>query len=283
MHFCTRLSLVSIFSASLFIAPADASLLSAHNAEPTNPIVGVKATDLNLTMLTDREKKLVDKYNAVIDDHLNYNFSITRTVRILVNHYPQHVNQILVAAYEHYPTRIPLINRAVIQVEPALTADVLTTTHLVAPRAFDETIAQAIDVEPSYIDDIVTTATQLAPEKLNTIVSVAIISEPQMSETVVKSAAQSAPDGFLDAVVSSIKEIPQITKSAFVAVRDFFNFNEANQKKTPKPEQWDRFIVEAKAQGITRTELEWFKEHGYLTEQQIAKVYSAQKSDQTDK
>ena len=58
------------------------------------------------------------------------------------------------------------------------------------------------------------------------------------------------------------------------AVKDFFNFNNAEQKTRPKPEQWNRFIVEAKAQGINREELEWFKEHGYLTEQQIAKVYN---------
>ena len=274
MHFCTRLSLVTVFTASLFIVSGEAKANFNVHVKSTNPVVGAKAFDLNLATLTPQEKKLVDKYNSVIDDHLNYNFSITRTVRILVNHYPQHVNQILIAAYQHYPTRIPVINRAVIQVEPALTSDVLTTTHLVAPQAFDETIAQAIDVEPSYIDDIVTTATRLAPEKLNTIVRVAIVSEPRMSETVVKSAAESSPDNFLDAVVSSIKEIPQITKHAFVAVKDFFNFNNAEQKTRPKPEQWNRFIVEAKAQGINREELEWFKEHGYLTVQQVAKVYS---------
>lgn len=281
MHAYTRFSLVSIFSASLFIAPVVAKPFSIYSAEPTNPVIGVKASEIDLTALTEREVNLIKKYNNVIDDHLNYNFSITRTVRILVNHYPQHVNQILVAAYQHYPTRIPLINRAVIQVEPALTSDVLTTTHLVAPQAFDETIAQAIDVEPSYIDDIVTTATQLAPEKLDTIVRVAIVSEPRMSETVVKSAAESAPNGFLDAVVSSIKEIPQVTKSAFVAVRDFFSFNESDERQIPEPEQWQRFIVEAKAQGITRAELEWFKEQGYLTEEQIAQVYSERKTRQS--
>lgn len=226
--------------------------------------------------LPDAQQQKITTYSGIISDHLNRNFSIIRTVRILTKHYPADVNNILIAAYQQEPKHITAISRAVIRSEPALTNDVITTALTVAPQRCDEIVAMAIDAEPGYIDDIVATAIRHKPEKLDSIVRIAINAEPDLSGSVVRSAAETSPDNFFTAVLNSVSSIPESTKNVYYAMKDFFtNQDAAEQANLPKtkPEHWQQFIVRAKQSGVTREELEWFQEHGYITEQQLAAAF----------
>ena len=230
-----------------------------------------------VAVLPSAEQKKVDVYHDMIGNHLNQNFSIVRTVRILTSHYPQDVNQILLAAYQHRPKQLNVISRAVIRSEAALTSDVLDTALSVAPEDYTDIIKMAIKAEPAYIDDIVAVAAQHQPNKLEEIVRVAITAEPDLSGSVIYSAANNSPSGFLDAMVNVFASIPESTTNLFYAVKDFFTGQDSvnkPQQLQANPEQWQRFLSIAKAQGVTKQEMLWLEKQGYVTEEQLAKVYS---------
>lgn len=237
--------------------------------------------DVNIQQLTDTfsEKRLarIEQYHEMISDHLQQNFSVIRTTRILTAHYPQDVNEIFIAAVQHEPRRITHISRAIIRSEPALTTDVLSTALQLAPEKCEELVAMAIEAEPAYIDDIVSIAAQYEPEQLDSILRVAITAKPDLSGSVVRSAATSSPQNFFSAMVNTVTNLPQTTQNVFVAVRDFFTGQEqGNEVPLPNtsPEQWNAFIAQAKSQGVTKQEMDWFKEQGYITEQQLTAVYN---------
>lgn len=230
-----------------------------------------------VTTLPQGSQKKVDAYHRMIERHLNQNFSIVRTVRILTTHYPQDVREILIAAYQQRPKQLTIISRAVIRSEAALTNDVLDTALTVSPNDYAQIVRMAIDAEPAYIDDIVAVAAQHQPQHLDEIVRVAITAEPDLSGSVIHSAAHNSPSDFLDAVVNTITSIPESSKNVFNAVKDFFTGEEQQADSTvaqTKPEQWRKFLLQAKAQGVTKEEMAWFEERGYITQQQLASVYN---------
>ncbi len=247
-----------MFSSTVLSLPGHAATVATSQGDELTSYI---------KLLPATEQKKIETYERVIRDHLNQNFSIIRTVRILTTHYPQDVEQILLAAYQQHPKRIAVISRAVIRSEPALTTDVLDTALSVAPMA--------IEAEPAYIDDIVAVAAQHAPEKLDSIIRIAITTEPDFSGSIVRSAALSSPKQFFDALVNAVTQIPDSAQTIFYAVRDFFTDNEKAPQTVPatSSEQWNAFISQAKTSGVTRKEMEWFKERGYITEQQLTAVY----------
>lgn len=239
------------------------------------------ATSQNISayvaVLSDAEQKRVNAYHDMIENHLNQNFSIVRTVRILTSHYPQDVNEILLAAYKHRPKQLSVISRAVIRSEAALTSDVLDTALSIAPENYTDIIRMAIKAEPAYIDDIVAVAAQHQPNHLEEIVRVAITTEPDLSGSVIYSAATNSDSGFLDTIANVFASIPESTTNLLYAVKDFFTGQETAEQPTQlqaKPEQWQRFLTIAKAQGVTKQEMLWLQKQGYVTEEQLAKVYS---------
>lgn len=233
-----------------------------------------------VTTLPEHSQQKIDVYHRMIASHLNQNFSIVRTVRILTAHYPQDVREILVAAYQQRPKQLTIISRAVIRSEAALTNDVLDTALTVSPDAYEEIVRMAINAEPAYIDDIVAVAAQHQPQHLDEIVRVAITAEPDLSGSVIQSAAHNSPSDFFNAVVSTITSIPESTKNVFYAVKDFFTGEQQDSETAvahTNPEQWQQFLLQAKAQGVTKEEMVWFREQGYITQQQLAAVYGTNK------
>lgn len=255
-----------MFSSTVLSLPGHAATVATSQGDELTSYI---------KLLPATEQKKIETYERVIRDHLNQNFSIIRTVRILTTHYPQDVEQILLAAYQQHPKRIAVISRAVIRSEPALTTDVLDTALSVAPGDCEEIVRMAIEAEPAYIDDIVAVAAQHAPEKLDSIIRIAITTEPDFSGSIVRSAALSSPKQFFDALVNAVTQIPDSAQTIFYAVRDFFTDNEKAPQTVPatSSEQWNAFISQAKTSGVTRKEMEWFKERGYITEQQLTAVY----------
>lgn len=262
------------FFSAISINAAAATLPANNNyaQQSLNPSVTNYVTELS-----PLQKEKITTYSGIITNHLNKNFSIIRTVRILTKHSPQDVTSILVAAYQQQPEHITAISRAVIRSEPALTNDVVATALTVAPERCDEIVAMAINAEPGYIDDIVATAVNHKPEKLDSIVRIAITAEPDLSGSVVRSAAETSPNNFFGAVLNSIKSLPKSTKNVYYAVKDFFiEQNTSRQTDLPEttPEHWQQFIERAKQSGVTREELEWFKEKGYISEQQLTTAFN---------
>ena len=264
------------FKQTLLALSAVAASFSAHSALDMSDATSRSVSEY-IAILPSAEQKKVDAYHKMIRNHLNQNFSIVRTVRILTSHYPQDVQEILLAAYQHHPKQLNVISRAVIRSEAALTSDVLDTALSVAPDDYTQIIRMAIKAEPAYIDDIVAVAAQHQPNHLEEIVRVAITVEPDLSGSVIYSAANNSPNGFLDAVVNVFASIPESTSNLFYAVKDFFigqeKVEQPNQLRA-NPEQWQRFLTIAKAQGVTKQEMQWLQKQGYITEEQLAQAYS---------
>lgn len=266
----------TLLATLLTTAMAFSASSSALSLVPTGYDRGANASvSIYVEQLAENRQQRISQYRDMIRAHLNQNFSIVRTARILTTHYPKDVKEILLAAFQQEPNYIPVISRAVIRSEPALTVDVLDTAFAAAPEHYESLISMAIDAEPAYIDDIVAVAAQHRPERLDTIVRIAITAEPDFSGSVVRSAGLSSPGNLLSAIVETIKNIPQSTTNVLAAVKDYFTESEqdALPKTSDSDQQWQRFIVQAKRAGVTEKEMQWFEERGYITEQQIAAVY----------
>lgn len=265
MTFSTTLPCAVLLTTALFSTPTLAS--DQSSAQP-------KALETYISHLPEPQQRKVAVYTDMLLDHQRQNLSLIRTVRILTTHYPQDVNAILVSAYRQQPDQIVAISKAVIHSEPALTSDVLDTAFAVSRDNCAELVAMAIKAEPAYIDDIVAVAVQHRPADLNEIVRIAITAEPELSGSVVRTAAMNSPESFFDAIITTVKNIPASTKDMFRAVKDFLS-GASPETDVPKgaPEQWQQFIVQAKAQGVTKEEMKWFEDHGYITHEQLAVVY----------
>ena len=138
----TLLAVAICSTTSFFATSASASqslplptAVITHSAAASTPTH--QTIDQYVKQLDPIRQQRVERFNEVIEDHLNQNFSIVRTVRILTTHYPRDVREILLAAYQQEPNYVTVISRAVIRSEPAFTTDVLDTAFSVAPTHYE--------------------------------------------------------------------------------------------------------------------------------------------------
>lgn len=153
-------------------------------------------------------EKLLPTYLRLFRDYDKRNFAITRSVRILLKHYPQHVEAILLSAFHQQPERYRQIISAAINAEPALTQDVIGVAMNIGISDTAEIVKTAILAEPSYADDIVQVASHMQPQEVEHIVRVAIDAEPDLADEIVRSAADSQPNKISEIFLSALKAIP---------------------------------------------------------------------------
>lgn len=218
---------------------------------------------------------LKDTYRDIIENHLRKNFSIMRTVRILINNYPEHASYIVNAAFDVRENRVTAIVVAAMQAEPAVTYNVVDIAITRYPELSDSIIEAAIQTEPAYINDIIKIALRHQPNKAETIIRKVVASHPDFTESVLRLASQEAPSSILSSITESIKALPETATSLIAVMKDFFvGSDNKDSAYDISKEDWRVLTLEARQSGVSREELEWLVKEGYLEEETLAKIFS---------
>lgn len=226
-------------------------------------------------MSLTKEAKLLKTYTSIIENHLNKNLSIMRTVRILVNNYPEHASYIVSAAFDLTPNKKKAIIMAAIQAEPAVTYTVVETALTYFPGRAEMIVQTAIETEPAYIDDILSLAIAHSPEKADSLITVTLQNHPSYSESIMRTAHKSSSGNLLSSVISTLKLIPESADYVLNGIKDFFtSLGGTESEAYISKEQWKLLAVEAKNSGLDKDRLQWLVDKGHLEQKELAAVYN---------
>ncbi|RUO76548.1 hypothetical protein CWI84_11545 [Idiomarina tyrosinivorans] len=224
-------------------------------------------------------QKLAHTYSNMLEGHLAQNFSIYRSVRILLSNYPEHVNEIVAAAIKKQPQATPGIVNAAMRTEPALTEDTLNVALALQPQQFKRIIKTALATEPAYADQIVLTASRFRPQSTSEILRVALKTEPSMSDAIVRSAASSQPEKLWDFVISAVKQVPSAAEQIFTGITAWFtgdNMDPTIKAEQLKKPQWREVIVSAINAGVKKEDVSELARKVKLSDEELAELYRQQ-------
>ena len=226
-------------------------------------------------MSSTKEANLLKTYTSIIENHLNKNLSIMRTVRILVNNYPEHASYIVSAAFDLTPNKKKAIIMAAIQAEPAVTYSVVETALTYFPGNAEMIVQTAIETEPAYIDDILSLAIAHSPEKADSLITLTLQNHPSYSESIMRTTHQSASGNLLSSVIGTLKLIPESADYVLNGIKDFFtSLGGTESEAYISKEQWKLLAVEAKNSGLDKDRLQWLVDKGHLEQKELAAVYN---------
>lgn len=179
--------------------------------------------------LTEENKRLVNTYLRMFRYYTKRNFNSTRTVRVLLSNYPEHVEAILHAAFERYPQKYEQIIKAAIDAEPGFTKDILAVAMHTGVAQPAELVRIAVEAEPAYADEIVVEASRVNPSHVEELVRVAVRVEPEMADSIMQSASASQPEqveGIVHATLSVLPAIGDYLKSSLSDLIDLVSSND---------------------------------------------------------
>jgi len=224
---------------------------------------------------TIKEAKLLKTYSSIIENHLRKNLSIMRTVRILINNYPEHAAYIVSAAFDTEPNRKKAIIKAAIQAEPAVTYIVVETALEYFPENVEMIVQTAIETEPAYIDDILPLAMKHSPEKADSLITLTLQNYPSYSESIIRTAHESSSENLLSSVIGTLRLLPESADYVLEGIKNFFNSLGNNDDKTSiSKEQWRLLALEAKSSGLEQEKLQWLVEKGHLDKGELTAIYN---------
>lgn len=220
------------------------------------------------------ESKLTKTYVAIIENHLNKNLSIMRTVRILINNYPEHAKYIATASFEVVPTKKKAIIVAAIQAEPAVTYSIVDTSLAHFPESAEMIVQTAMATEPAYINDILELAILRAPGKADNLITSTLRNHPSYSESIIRTVHESSSGTLLSSVIGTLKLLPESASYVIEGIKDFFvNFNSTDSETDISNKQWQLLAVEAQASGVKQEKLQWLVDKGHLEKSELASIY----------
>jgi len=224
--------------------------------------------------LATQEARLLKTYTSIIENHLNKNLSIMRTVRILINNYPEHSTYIVPAAFDLVPNKKKAIIKAAIQAEPAVTYNVVETSLTYFPNDAEMIIQTAIETEPAYISDVLTLAMSRVPEKADTLITLTLKNYPSYSESIMRTVHENSSGSLLSSVIGTLKLLPESAGYVLDGIKSFFtSLGTTDSQATISKEQWRLLALEAKNSGLKKEKLQWLVEKGYLERKELAAVY----------
>lgn len=154
-------------------------------------------------VLEEENQRLAETYARMLRYYEQRNFSSTRSVRVLMGNYPQHVEPILYAAFERYPNHYRHIIKAAIDAEPAFTRDIITIALNLEVADPAEIVRIGVETEPSYAEAMVSTVDQINPEQFNEVIRVAVLTEPHTADGILR-ANKEAEVGKLESIIRSV-------------------------------------------------------------------------------
>lgn len=181
-----------------------------HAAQAISMSDEIGYIDTDSYQLTEENKRLVNTYLRMFRYYTKRNFSATRTVRVLLSNYPEHVETILHAAFERYPESYEQIIKAAIDAEPGFTKDIMAVAMHTGVAKPAELVRIAVEAEPAYADQIVVEASRVDPSNVEELVRVAVKVEPEMADSIMQSASASQPEKVEGIVHATLSVLPAI-------------------------------------------------------------------------
>ncbi|RUO62827.1 hypothetical protein SAMN06297229_2330 [Pseudidiomarina planktonica] len=211
-------------------------------------------------VVDDKQQRLTKAYERLLDQQLKQNLSIVRSVRVLVNNYPEHINPILNAAFNKEPRHYSHIIRAAILTEPALTQDIVITSIARDMDSPANIVRIAIKAEPGYIDDIVRAASLIAPYELDSIVQAAVESDPEMTQQVLMSANDTSPGKlaqFMDSALNALPALGDYLLSTMQSIIPYLDKDVSPEEQELMQREKTKDILRGALQaGMTKEEIE---------------------------
>ncbi|WP_258808474.1 hypothetical protein [Pseudidiomarina sp. CB1] len=239
--------------------------------------------DSNSYQLTEDNKRLVNTYLRMFRYYTKRNFSATRTVRVLLSNYPEHVEPILHAAFERYPKSYEQIIKAAIDAEPGFTKDIMAVAMHTQVAKPAELVRIAVEAEPAYADEIVVEASRVDPANVEELVRVAVKVEPEMADSIMQSASASQPDkveGIVHATLSVLPAIGDYLASSLSDLIDLIASDDAEPSANEVTSRKEALSVlkGAYRAGMSYQEIEAIANAHGIDEEEIATVMESKDS-----
>jgi hypothetical protein len=222
----------TISMAAMIIIFADPVQAAEQKVEPVSP---------ELYQLDAENQRLAETYKRMFRYYSRRNFSTTRTVRVLLSNYPQHVEAIMYTAFDRNPETYHHLIKAAIDAEPAFTRDIITMALNMGVGEPSEIVKLAVEAEPSYADDIVGTVSERDDTDLSELIRVAVNVEPQMASSIMQTASQQQPTK-IDVIVQTILESVPTMGGYLVSI-----FNDLIGKSSPDISDAERALQRERA------------------------------------
>ncbi|CAB0152050.1 hypothetical protein PSI9734_02399 [Pseudidiomarina piscicola] len=260
----------ALIIATSLLFPLSASAMAIQDSISPTERVGYSVDEDN--------ERLVNTYLRMFRYYTKRNFSVTRTVRVLMSNYPQHVEPILHAAFERYPKNYEHIIKAAIDAEPGFTHDIMAVAmHLdIAPAT--ELVRIAVEAEPAYADQIVAEASRVNPTQVEELVRVAIRIEPEMADSVMQSASTSQPEQVEGIVHATLSMLPAVGDYLVSSLNDLISLiggSNADANPAAGKQEAISVIRGAYRAGMNYEELEVLAARHGINDQELATAVKA--------
>lgn len=256
-----------------------ALLLSLALASPA--AVNATTFDESITALTNdayevsgENQRLVNTYLRMLRYYNKRNFSVTRTVRVLISNYPHHVEPIMLAALERYPKKYEHIIKAAIDAEPAFTKDILTVAMYKEVASPSELVRIAVEAEPAYADEIVAEASKVDPDNVEELVRVAVRVEPEMADSIMRSASTSQPERVEGIVHATLSMLPALGDYIVSSLSDLISYmrDDGDEATELKKQEAMSILKGAHRAGMDYQELGDLAESHGIAKEELAAV-----------
>ncbi|MBY6065044.1 hypothetical protein CWI80_11785 [Pseudidiomarina sediminum] len=234
----------------------------------------VTALERDSYEVSGENQRLVNTYLRMLRYYNKRNFSVTRTVRVLMSNYPHHVEPIMLAALERYPKKYEHIIKAAIDAEPGFTKDVLAVAMYKQVASPSELVRIAVEAEPAYADEIVAEAGKANPTSLEELVRVAVKVEPEMADSIMRSASSSQPEKVEGIVHATLSVLPAIGDYISNSLSDLITFVTGREEtdEEVKRQETISILKGAHRAGMDYQELEALAEHHGIAREELAVV-----------
>lgn len=227
-------------------------------------------------VLDDENQRLADTYARMLRYYERRNFSSTRSVRVLMSNYPQHVEPILYAVFQRYPRHYRHIIKAAIDAEPAFTRDIITVALNLQVADPAEIVRIGVETEPSYADAIVNTVDRLEPEQFNEVIRVAVMTEPHTANDILRSNKEAEVTKLESIIRSVLAAAPAVGGYLADTISDIIGSVSTDEALTERDLQRTRAITLLRsayeAGGITREQLETIAMRHELSEEELNQI-----------
>lgn len=169
-------------------------------------LIGVTFTCTAIENIEAKQKVLIKQ---LIENLVNKNISIKKSVSSLLQRYPEKVDTVITVALQLYPKQYRQILIGAIQAEPALTASAVANIIAYDRTLCAEVVKIAITTEPAYANEIILAAVQSSKDPIQDIVRVAVTTEPLISNTVLENIKNNQNENLIDIFVGVIKAVPE--------------------------------------------------------------------------
>lgn len=246
----------------LLTALCATSILFSCNLYANDSAV-IESLVIKQELLDEEQQRLAETYKRMLRYYEQRNFSSTRSVRILLSNYPQHVTPILYAALERYPRHYRHIIKAAIDAEPAFTREIISVALHLQVADPGNLVRIAVATEPSYAETVVSAVEEINPGHLNDVIRVAVTTEPNTADGILRANSQQETSKLVRIIQTILSAGPAVGNYLADTLSDIIGTN----KESPVSEL-DQDAKRVRAIKLLRSAYQ----HGGITAEQLEQL-----------